>query len=336
MNAEAGPSAVMMAVTDLARAAEQASLVRLALSSGLLAHAAEAVTVADLAAAVNAPREPVAAVCTALVALGALHREGTRVRLSTTWKPLVEGGLDVLLERTLQGAAARQDLIEGSLAQPATYWAGGGTRRRALAESVTLPPATEFGRAVTQGLIAGIPGLDELLASGARWLELGCGVAGNALATAYLYPNVHVVGVDIAADLLDVARASARQLGVSDRVQFVECDAGSYTDDKLFDIVFWSQFFFPAATRKAALDNALARLRPGGLLLCPVLPGDRESPESGSPQAQQAALEAIIYRQWDVPVLSDDELAKEVTGAGFTDTRVHRLDFATVMTAFRP
>jgi DNA-binding IclR family transcriptional regulator len=58
---------------------------------------------AELAAAINAPEASVTTVCTALVALGALRRDGTRVRLSAAWAPLAHGGLDVLLERTLQG-----------------------------------------------------------------------------------------------------------------------------------------------------------------------------------------------------------------------------------------
>lgn len=330
------PVAVLTAVEELARASEQAALVRLGLSSGLLARCAEPVTVTGLAAAVNAPEAPVTAVCTALEALGALQREGTRVRLSADWAPLAQGGLDVQLEQALTGAAVRQRVIEEALSQPRSYWERDSTQRRALAEAVTLMPTTEFGRAVIGGLIAGIPGLDELLQSGARWLELGCGVGGNVISTAFLYPRVHAVGVDIAPDVLDVAWVRGQQLGISDRLRFVEGDARAYADDEPFDIVFWSQFFFPRDTRTATLENAFARLRPGGMLLCPVLPGDGGSPEADSPEAQRASLNAIVFGQWDIPLLSGDELAKEITAVGFTDARENRLGFANVMAAFRP
>jgi SAM-dependent methyltransferase len=329
------PFAVLTAVGRLATASEQASLVRLGLSSGLLARCAERARPSDLAAAVGAPEAAVNAVCTALVALGALRREGAGVRLSADWMPLARDGLDVRLERMLDGAAVRQRLIEETLSGPATYWELDSARRRALAESVTLPSTTAFGRAAARGFIAEIPGLDEELRSGARWLELGCGVAGVLLGTAHQYPGLRAVGVDIAPDLLEVARARAQELGVGDRVQFRECDASTFADAEPFDLVLWNQFFFPAGTRKAALENAFARLRPGGLLLCPVLPGEDESPEAGSPGAQQASLNSIIISRWGIPVLSGDDLAQEITAAGFSGTRAHRGNIVISVTARR-
>jgi hypothetical protein len=70
--------------------------------------------------------------------------------------------------------------------------------------------------------------------------------------------------------------------------------------------------------------------------VCPVLPGGGESPETGSPQAQQASLNSLIVSRWGIPVLSGEELAKEITAAGFTDTREYGGSFATAMTARRP
>ena len=328
-------SAVLAAVGQLTIASEQASLVRLGLSSGLLAYCTKSVIATDLAAAVNAPQTAVAAVCDALIALGALQREGNEVRLSPAWAPLAQDGLDVMLERNLDGAATRQCLIEEALSEPTTYWELGAVQRRALAESVTLPSMTGFGRFLAYRVVAGIPELDQMMRSGARYLELGCGVAGGLLGYAHHYRDLHAVGVDIAPDLLEVARARADELGIGGRVRFVECDARAYTDDKPFDLVFWSQFFFPRDTRQATLENAFARLRPGGLLICPVLGGDGESPETGSQAAQQASLDAIICGRSDIPVLSCDDLAKEVTAAGFADAQEHRGDVATVVIARR-
>jgi DNA-binding MarR family transcriptional regulator len=70
--------AVLTAVDELAKASEQASLVHLGLSTGLLAHCSEWVTMTELAAAINVPEASVTTVCTALVALGALTRMSSR------------------------------------------------------------------------------------------------------------------------------------------------------------------------------------------------------------------------------------------------------------------
>lgn len=318
----APPSAVLAAVDQLATASEQAALVRLGLSSGLLVHCGEWVTLHDLAGTINAAETAVHDVCTALVAVGALQRDGDRVRLSTSWLPLAQGGLDVMLARTLDGSEVRRGLIGDALSAPPTYWELASEPRRALAESVTLATTTAFGRAAAHGIIAEIPGLDEQLA-GVRWLELGCGVAGMLLGTLQHYPDMRAVGVDIAADLLDVARTRARELGVGDRVRFVACDARTYRDSEPFDLVFWSQFFFPAETRAETLRNAYARLRPGGMLVCPVLPADRTS------------LNALITNRWGVPAVSAEELAAEVTAAGFADPQQYQGDFASTVIARR-
>lgn len=181
--------------------------------------------------------------------------------------------------------------------------------RRAAAEAVTVSPATASGRAMALSIIDdGLPEAAVLLRREARWLELGCGVAGMLLASAYQLPDLRGVGVDIAPDLLDIARGRAAELGLADRVRFTECDARTYADEVAYDLVFWSQGFFPPDTRKATLTNAYARLRPGGVLLCPVGPGD----------------------------VTPNELTSEVSAAGFAGARAHRGDLATTVIARRP
>jgi predicted O-methyltransferase YrrM len=325
-----------MTVNRLATASEQASLVRLGLSSGLLARCAEPVAVADLANAVDAPEASVAAVCTAFVALGALRREGTEVRLTEAWAPLMQSGLDVTIARGLDAAALLQRLIQGALSKSPTYWELDSAERRIAAEAVSFQSTTEFGLAAVRNRVNGLPGLGEALRSGARWLELGCGVAGMLLGVLQHYPDLYAVGTEIDPDLLSVAQARARKLGVGDRVRFIECDATAYTEDEPFDVVFWSQHFFPRASRRAALENAFARLRTGGLLLCPVMLADYELLETGSLQAQQVSINAIFSTQWDVPVLACDDLAEEITEVGFVDVHAYRDIFPITMMARRP
>lgn len=150
------------------------------------------------------------------------------------------------------------------------------------------------------------------------------------------HPEATAVGVDLAGELVVMASERARELGVADRVEFVQADATTYTDDEPFDIVFWIQFFFPAGTRHAALANAFERLLPGGLLLCPIVPGDLEPYDSGSPLAQQASLHALVFSGWGVPILSGDALADELRDAGFGVRRVHRDGLPVIMVAERP
>ena len=334
--AAASPVEVLTAVSELGTAAEQAAIVRLALSSGLLVRCVEPTAEAELARALKVPLAVMTDVCSVLVSLGALHRDGTRVHLTQAWAPLASGGVDLTLRRSLDGAAVRQHLLSSVFSNHDTYWKLDDGQRGALADAVTLATTTEFGRDAVMGAIAGVPELKQTLEAGARWLELGCGVAGMLLGTAHAFSRVTAVGIDIAPNLLKLAQERAEELGIADRVTFIHDDATSYTDDEPFDIVFWSQFFFPGDTRKATLANAFERLRPGGMLVCPILPGDQEPAETGSPIAQQAALNVLLFSGWGVPFRTGDTLAEEVDAAGFAEIRTYRESLPILMTARRP
>ncbi|WP_212992418.1 class I SAM-dependent methyltransferase [Actinoplanes auranticolor] len=65
-----------------------------------------------------------------------------------------------------------------------------------------------------------------------------------------LYPRLTAVAVDVQAELIRRARAEAEALGSADRVRFVVDDATVFSDPEPFDMVFWSQFYFPASSRE--------------------------------------------------------------------------------------
>ena len=110
------------------------------------------------------------------------------------------------------------------------------------------------------------------------------------------------------------------------RVRYVAGDATAFTDPEPFDMAFWSQFFFPAASRVKTLATAFRLLRPGGLLVVPALP---------EPVARRidprAALRTLLLEAWDVPAVTAGELRIELAAAGFEPTV-----FGTSVIARRP
>ncbi len=58
-------------------------------------------------------------------------------------------------------------------------------------------------------------------------LDLGCGSGCIGLSVLMELPQAKLVAVDVSAKALEVARRNAESLGVSDRVQFIEADAGN-------------------------------------------------------------------------------------------------------------
>jgi len=106
------------------------------------------------------------------------------------------------------------------------------------------------------------------LQPGQHVLDVGCGDGVTSVEAARLVaPSGAVVGVDISAPLLDLARRGVDTAGV-DNVQFLEDDAQTHPFvDESFDLVisrFGVTFF---ADPQAAFANLLRSLRPAGRLV---------------------------------------------------------------------
>nr|WP_246416378.1 class I SAM-dependent methyltransferase [Nocardioides luti] len=158
------------------------------------------------------------------------------------------------------------------------------------------------------------------LRAGGRLLELGCGVAGRLLTCLQAFPALTAVGVELADDLADEAERRAEALGVADRLTVVRSDAGTHLEPDSFDFGFWSQFFFPTASRGPALAALFTNLRPGGTAWAPVL-GDVPAMEADptGPERQEYAVFRVILDSWGVPERSPAQLGAEFRAAGFVD-----------------
>jgi SAM-dependent methyltransferase len=323
------------AVAELGLAAQQAALLRGALTSGFLTRCAGEISVQDLARATRLNPGRVRDLCIALRAAGVLDSDNPdRYRISVTYAPLLRDGADVQFANQLAGIEVNGRLLVQAFTPdgPERYQDLSQADRAAVAASVTLAPSTTLGRTAMGAAVDSVPEWRARLAGGEpRYLELGCGLGGAMLLLLQRYPGLTAVGVDLAGDLLDRAAAQATALGVAGRARFVLEDAAAFTDPEPFDVVFWSQFFFPAASRVKTMANVYDRMRPDGLVIVPTL-----IPPGTSPADPQTALDVLLTQSWDIPALTPDELCTELTTAGFVDPAVRPSPFATYVVARRP
>lgn len=122
---------------------------------------------------------------------------------------------------------------------------------------------------------------------------------------------------------------------MADRLTYVVGDATTFRPDAPVDLVNWSQFFFPAASRAAALLTAWHALRPGGWLTAPVIWPDEPGPPVGD-DAHDLALEGVNLDMWGVPARTVGEVRAELESAGFVDTRVDDMTFIRLVRGRRP
>lgn len=161
------------------------------------------------------------------------------------------------------------------------------------------------------------PALDGLAAAlardGARFLDVGAGVAALSIALCETWPGLHVVGLEPWAPALALAEQQVAGSAVADRVELraLRIEDMPAADDGTFDVAWLAGPFMPPS----ALPGALARLhdvlKPGGWLLF--------GRYAGPPDPLAEAVTRLRIVRSGGSVASAEQLGELIGAAGFED-----------------
>jgi 2-polyprenyl-3-methyl-5-hydroxy-6-metoxy-1,4-benzoquinol methylase len=153
-----------------------------------------------------------------------------------------------------------------------------------------------------------------LVAPGARMLDVGTGVGALAVAFAQVFPQLHVLGIDVLDRPLDLARQNIKASDVAARVTVRKQDVAGFTDDTGFDLAFLPAPFVARPALQAGLPRVVAALRPGGWVF--VAHG-----KFGATSVEDSLtrLKTLVYG--GTP-LNDAEAFNLLRGAGLTSVRL--------------
>lgn len=175
--------------------------------------------------------------------------------------------------------------------------------------------ASAFGaRAFAELLLPAMGDLgSRLSAPGARMLDVGTGVGAMAVAFAQVFPQLHVLGIDVLDRPLELARQNIAASDVAARVRVRKQDVAGFTDDTGFDLAYLPAPFVPRSALQAGLPRVVAALRPGGWVF--VVQG-----KFGGTPAEDALtrLKTLVYG--GTP-LDGAEASGLLRGAGLTSAR---------------
>jgi SAM-dependent methyltransferase len=288
----------------------------------VLAHLATPLTVEELAVQLGAPLDNTTTLCQALHAHGITERVAGRYQVSSAFAVLDDAGQPLRLSEQIAANEHLQRAIETSLSEQPGFPGVNETESLALARlawgRATSPLALEAWR----GWDAQMPEVRSIWELGGHHAEFGCGVGRDLLRLAVMYPQLHVIGYDVAGHLLEECRDLAEELGVADRVSLVQQDVRSLDLNGAYDTVMWSQMFFPPETRAHTMQVIRRALREGGLLLMPLM-AETPSPDDTyeDPTSRALLLTKLAYARWEIQWQRAAEVRSEVERAGFIHVR---------------
>jgi SAM-dependent methyltransferase len=212
------------------------------------------------------------------------------------------------------------------------------TPERAPGWSYTSTELLQDAGEVTQGFANVLPrflpqlaGLGARLdASGAAFLDVGTGVARLSIAMARKWPSLRVVGLDVWAPSLALARKNVAEADLQSRIELREQLAEDLPDEGAFDLAWLPAPFVPRHALPRLVERVYRALKPGGwLLFAAARAGD---------DARGAAL-ALHVTLFGGEPSSQDEIERLLADKGLADVRTlpgPPRDFKMIIAGRRP
>jgi 2-polyprenyl-3-methyl-5-hydroxy-6-metoxy-1,4-benzoquinol methylase len=154
---------------------------------------------------------------------------------------------------------------------------------------------------------------ERLARPGARFLDVGVGVASLAIAMCRAWPELGVVGVDPYEAPLALARPNVERAGLSGRIELRHQAVEKLPDQGAFDLAWLPAFFVPTAVISDAIARVHASLKPGGWMVFATF---------GGGSGKVAAVSGVLAEMWGGPLLTPAEVEAQLARAGFTNTKL--------------
>jgi 2-polyprenyl-3-methyl-5-hydroxy-6-metoxy-1,4-benzoquinol methylase len=285
------------------------------LESGLVEHLREPRSADELAARCpGLSRGRIERSLAVAATAGVVVAEGTNYRLAPGMMPFSQPPMRAVLQGEVRTTLMQVMALVDSSSDPRPLPGWRHTSAALLQSqgdaSALMAPALKANIAPTLGDLAA-----RLERPGARFLDVGVGVASLAISMCRCWPGLQVVGLDTFDVPLGLARQNVERAGLADRIELRQVAVEELHDEESFELAWVPSFFIAAPAMATAVARVRASLRPGGWMLFPIagLPGNDE---------RARAVFALITELWGGPVLSTSEAESLLKEAGFSTVRV--------------
>ncbi|MFO1217570.1 MAG: methyltransferase domain-containing protein [Burkholderiaceae bacterium] len=124
-----------------------------------------------------------------------------------------------------------------------------------------------YEKRLVRDWLAAVPDAVQRLQQGGRALDLGCGTGIVPIALARAFERATVVGMDLDARSIELARQRAREAGIEQRVQWLQAGVESLPDEVPWDLITTFDVIHDLPDPLAALERIRGALAEGGTYL---------------------------------------------------------------------
>jgi 2-polyprenyl-3-methyl-5-hydroxy-6-metoxy-1,4-benzoquinol methylase len=171
-------------------------------------------------------------------------------------------------------------------------------------------------------ILPGLDGLASRLEAGGTVLEVGCGTGNLLVQLAKSFPHARVIGVDIDADSLALARTRIEKAGIADRAQARQGSVGTAVAPSSVDAVVMVEVLHEIAPelRPSVISQCAVALKPGGwmLIVDETYPSTLE--ELRKPEFRFPLMTGFEEMVWGNVLPTREEQERLLRDAGLTGT----------------
>jgi 2-polyprenyl-3-methyl-5-hydroxy-6-metoxy-1,4-benzoquinol methylase len=252
---------------------------------------------------------------------------GVREALLEPMGPFYAGGLAAIMPSVGRAFPQLTEAFRTGAGVPYTAY---GEEAVQAQEALNRPA---YVNSLTTEWVPAVPGLHDLLSTGARVADLGTGAGWSAIELAKAYPAVRVDGYDNDEDSISRARRNAAEQGVADRVGFEVRDISAIAvPGTQYDLVTFFECLHDFAHPVEALTAARTSLAPGGSVIVMderadevlTAPGDEVQRFLAAASTIWCTPQGLVDEDSDVvgAIMRPDRLRHLAEHAGFGDVDV--------------
>ncbi|HEX6269329.1 MAG TPA: class I SAM-dependent methyltransferase [Anaerolineales bacterium] len=151
-------------------------------------------------------------------------------------------------------------------------------------------------------------------------LEVGCGSGIYIQRACQRNPALRAVGLELQAEVANMARRNIRVWGLEDRTAIEHADVRNYASGQKFDLVTLHQniYYFPVPEREDLFRYLNDYLKPGGQVLV------TSACQGGGPGIQGLNIQVSTTEGFN-PLPDPDQLCQQLKAAGFSEVKTKRL-----------